>query len=106
MANTVIGSSISIDGEITGNEPLVIQGTVKGRIQLTESVFIENSAQVEADLEVESVEVGGVVTGNISAASKVELKAESKMVGDIRSPRILIADGALFKGNIDMDVER
>jgi cytoskeletal protein CcmA (bactofilin family) len=104
--NTVIGSSISIDGEITGNEPLVIQGTVKGRIALSESVFIENSANVEADLEADSVEVGGVVTGNISASAKVELKAESKMVGDIRSPRILIADGALFKGNIDMDVER
>lgn len=106
MANTVIGSSISIDGEISGTEPLVVQGNVKGRIQLTESVFVENSAQVEADMECDSVEIGGVVTGNINAGGKVEIKAEGKMVGDIRAPRILIADGALFKGNIDMDVER
>ena len=106
MANTVIGSSIVIDGEISGDESLVVQGTVKGRINLSENVYIENSARVEADMEVDSVEVGGEVTGNITASGKVELKAESKMIGDVRAPRIHIADGALFKGNIDMDVER
>ena len=106
MANTVIGSTIVIDGEITGSYALVVQGAIKGRIQLTESVFVENSARLEADLDVETVEIGGVVTGNINARGKVEIKAEGKMVGDIKAPRILIADGALFKGNIDMDVGR
>ncbi len=106
MANTVIGSTIVIDGEISGEEAVVVQGTVKGRIATSQSVFVENSATLEADVEADSVEVGGVVTGNISAGSRVEIKAEGKMVGDVKSPRILIADGALFKGNIDMDLGR
>ena len=106
MANTVIGSTIVIDGEISGSDTLVVQGAVKGRIALTESVFVESSARLDADLEVDAVEIGGTVTGNINAKGRVEIKAEGKMVGDIKAPRILIADGALFKGNIDMDVGR
>ncbi len=104
MANTIIGSTIVIDGEITGNEPLVIQGTVKGRIALQESLFVENSGVVEADVTSENIEISGAVTGNIAASERVEIKSDGRMVGDIRSPRILIADGAHFKGHIDMDV--
>lgn len=105
MANTIIGSSIVIDGEISGDEDLVIQGTVKGKIALKESLFVEASGVVEADIEVQNVEIGGRVTGNIAATDKVELKADCRMVGDVRAPRILIADGASFKGNVDMDVK-
>ena len=104
-AQTVIGSSIVIDGEIAGDENLVVRGTVKGKIALKESLFVEGSGVVEADIDSASVEVAGQVTGNIVARERVELKAESKVVGDIRSPRILIADGAMFKGSVDMDVK-
>jgi cytoskeletal protein CcmA (bactofilin family) len=104
-AHTVIGSSIVIDGEISGDEDLVIQGTVKGRISLKESLYVEASGVIEADIETANVEVSGNVTGNIAASDKVELKADCKVVGDIRAPRILIADGAVFKGNVDMDVK-
>ncbi len=65
MANTVIGSSIVIDGEISGDEDLVIQGTVKGKISLRESLFVEGSGVVEADIETQNVEIAGRVTGNI-----------------------------------------
>ena len=102
MAN-VIGSSIVIDGEISGDEDLVIQGTVKGKITLKESLFVEGSGVVEADIVTPNVEVSGSVTGNINASDKVELKTDGRMVGDIKAPRILIADGATFKGNVDMD---
>lgn len=104
MANTIIGSSIVIDGEISGDEDLVIQGTVKGKIALKENLNVENSGVVEADIQTATVEISGQVTGNIVASDKVEINADGRMVGDIRSPRILIADGATFKGNIDMDV--
>ena len=104
MANTFIGSSIVIDGEITGDEDLVIQGTVKGRIALKESLYVEESGVVEADIETQNVDVSGQVTGNVTASDKVELKAQCRMTGDIKAPRILIADGAIFKGNVDMDV--
>ena len=106
MAETIIGSTLVIDGEITGDEALIVQGNIKGRITLSQSVFIENSATLQADIEAESVEIAGVLTGNITATNRVEIKAEGKCIGDIKSPRILIADGALFKGNIDMDVGR
>lgn len=104
MANTIIGSSIVIDGEISGDEDLVIQGTVKGKIQLKESLYVEESGIVEADIETQNTDISGQVTGNIVASDKVELKAQCRMVGDIKAPRILIADGASFKGNVDMDV--
>ena len=104
MANTIIGSSIVIDGEITGEEDLVIQGTVKGKISLKESCYVEESGVVEADIETQNVDISGQVTGNITATDKVELKTQCRMVGDIKAPRILIADGASFKGNVDMDV--
>lgn len=105
MANTVIGSSLIIDGEISGDEDLVIQGTVKGKITLKESLFVESSGVVEADIETQNVEIAGRVTGNIAATDKVELKSDCRVVGDVKAPRILIADGASFKGNVDMDVK-
>ena len=104
-AQTVIGSSIVIDGEISGDEDLVVQGTVKGKISLKENLVVEGSGVIEADIETASVDVAGRVTGNIVATERVELKANCKVVGDIRSPRILIADGALFKGSVDMDLK-
>lgn len=88
MANTVIGSSIVIDGEISGDEDLVIQGTVKGKISLRESLFVEGSGVVEADIETQNVEIAGRVTGNIQASDKVELKADCRVVGDVKAPRI------------------
>lgn len=106
MAKTLIGSSITVDGEITGEEAVVVQGTVKGRVAVSESVFVENSATLVADVEADAVEISGNLTGNVTAASRLEIKADGKMVGDAKTPRLLIADGALFKGNIDMDVGR
>jgi cytoskeletal protein CcmA (bactofilin family) len=105
MANTIIGSSIVIDGEISGDEDLVIQGTVKGKISLKESLYVESSGVVEADIDTQNVEIAGRVTGNIAASDKVELKADCRVIGDIKAPRILIADGAAFKGNVDMDIK-
>jgi cytoskeletal protein CcmA (bactofilin family) len=104
MSNTIIGSSIVIDGEILGEEDLIIQGTVKGKISLKESLVVESSGIVEAEIETTAATVSGHVTGNIVANERVELRADGRMIGDIKSPRILIADGATFKGNVDMDV--
>jgi cytoskeletal protein CcmA (bactofilin family) len=104
MANTVIGSSIVIDGEISGDEPLTILGTVKGKIAIAENVIIEAGATVEADVEAQTVTVSGKLTGNVNASEKLELRPESKMIGNAKAPRIVVADGASFKGNVDMDV--
>lgn len=103
MANTLIGSSIVVDGEITGDEDLIVLGTVKGKIAVRESLIIEKSGVVEADIETQNVEVAGQVTGNIIATNKVDLKSECRVQGDIKAPRILIEDGASFRGNVDME---
>jgi len=101
---TVIGSSIVVDGEVRGEEDLVVQGTVKGKIALKEHLTVEKSGVIEADMETATVTISGRVTGNIQATDKVEIRSDGRMIGDIKSPRILIADGAAFKGSVDMEV--
>jgi cytoskeletal protein CcmA (bactofilin family) len=103
MANTVIGSSIVIDGEISGDEDLVILGTVKGQVSLRENILVERDGVVEANVETSTITVHGSVTGDIHATDRAELCTECRVVGDIHANRILIADGASFKGNVDMD---
>ncbi len=101
-SDTIIGSNIAIDGEITGTEAITVLGFVRGRIQVKEAVTIPPGGRVEADVESQSVEVAGSVQGNVTATDKVEIKSGGRLVGDIKAPRILIADGAAFKGNINM----
>lgn len=103
MANTVIGSTIVIDGEITGNEDLVIQGTVKGRVSLRQNVYVEETGVLEANVEAATITILGTLTGDVQASDRAELKSNCRVVGDIRAPRVLIADGASFKGSVDMD---
>lgn len=104
-ARTVIGASFVVEGEVTGTEAVLVQGTVKGRITLKEGLVVEGSGVVEADVDTATVEVAGQFTGNVVASERIELKSESKVSGDLHAPRILIADGARFKGSIDMDVK-
>lgn len=102
MAETIIGNNITVEGEIIGTEPLVIIGTVRGRIQVKDAVTVAPSGRVEADVESASVDLAGHIEGNVTATDKVEIKSGGRLVGDIKAPRILIADGAAFKGNINM----
>lgn len=103
MAETVIGKSLIIDGEVKGTEPLVVQGTIKGTIKLDNKVCVAEGGRVEAHVLAGVVEVAGAMNGNVEAGERLEIKTGGRMHGDIRSPRILISDGALYKGNIDMD---
>lgn len=102
MSSTVIGPSIIIDGEISGEENLVVRGTIKGRVHVSDAFVVEDGGLVEAAVEAASVTVNGTVRGDISASERAELRPSSSVVGDIRAPRILIADGAAFKGTVDM----
>jgi cytoskeletal protein CcmA (bactofilin family) len=104
MGNTIIGSSIVIDGEISGDEQLTVLGTVKGKIAVGQNLIVEPGATVEANIETNALTVSGRITGNVVARERVELRADAKMIGDVKAPRIVIADGASFKGNVDMDV--
>jgi cytoskeletal protein CcmA (bactofilin family) len=104
VAGTVIGQGIIIEGELTSDEDVDIAGTVRGRVQAEGPVAIESGAVVEADVQASSLAVAGHITGNVTAQDRVDLLAGGRLVGDVKTARITIADGASFKGNVDMDV--
>src|SRR3954462_15771496 len=104
--NTVIGQSILISGKLTGDEDLTVRGRVEGELTLTKTLIVEPSGIVKANVAVKNVIISGVVVGNINATESVELTREGRMVGDVRAPRVIIVDGASFRGRVDMgDVE-
>ena len=104
MASTVIGAGITIEGEVTSDEDVVVQGTVKGKLTAKEAVTVEQGGIVEADVAGGPIAVAGSITGNISSNDRVDLQNGAKVVGNVKAARITIADGAQFKGNVDMDV--
>lgn len=99
-----IGQSIQIKGELTGNEDLTIEGKVDGKIILKDhNLTIGSNGRITAEVHAKTVVVVGEVVGNITADDKVEVAPTGSMKGDIIAPRVVIADGARFKGSIDMD---
>ena len=102
MAETIIGNGIRIEGDITGSDPVTVHGSVKGEVSVDNVVTIAATGHAEADISSVAVEVAGVIEGNVSATDKIDIKSGGRLVGDVRAPRVLIADGAAFKGNINM----
>jgi cytoskeletal protein CcmA (bactofilin family) len=100
----IIGQGIQIRGRLTGSEDLVIEGRVEGTIVLNNHLTVEESGTVVADVEAVELTVRGTVSGNISVSDVVSITRDGTVVGDVRAPRVIIEDGARFKGNIDMDV--
>jgi cytoskeletal protein CcmA (bactofilin family) len=102
-----IGQSIHIKGELTGNEDLTIEGKVEGKVFLKDhNLTVGANGKLVAETTAKTVMVLGEVTGNITADDKVEVAATGTMRGDIHAPRVVLADGAKFKGAIDMDSRR
>lgn len=99
-----IGQSIHIKGELTGNEDLTIEGKVEGKVLLKDhNLTIGANGKITAEIQAKTVMVVGEVVGNITADDKVEVAATGSLRGDIVAPRVVLADGAKFKGAIDMD---
>jgi cytoskeletal protein CcmA (bactofilin family) len=99
-----IGQSIHIKGELTGNEDLTIEGKVEGKVFLKDhNLTVGANGKLVAEIQAKTVMVLGEITGNITADDKVEVAATGTMRGDIQAPRVVLADGAKFKGAIDMD---
>ena len=98
-----IGKSVVIKGELTGSEDLTIEGHVEGKIELRENVLtIGPNGKIKAQIFAKSVVVLGEVTGNVSATEKVDIRDNGSVEGDIVSPRVAIAEGAMFRGSVDM----
>ena len=105
MDNIVnIGQSVQIKGELKGNEDLTIDGMVDGKILVKDhNLTIGANGRISAEVHAKTVVVVGQVMGNITADDKVEVAPSGSVEGDIRAPRVALADGARFKGSIDME---
>jgi cytoskeletal protein CcmA (bactofilin family) len=98
-----IGKSVVIKGELSGSEDLTIEGHVEGRIDLKDNVLtIGPNGKIKAEVFAKSVVVLGEVTGNVTASEKVDIRDNGSVDGDIASPRVAIAEGAHFRGSVDM----
>jgi len=98
-----IGKSVVIKGELNGSEDLTIEGQVEGKIELRQNVLtIGANGRIKAQVFAKSVVVLGEVTGNVTATEKVDIRDNGSVDGDIAAPRVAIAEGAHFRGSIDM----
>ena len=98
-----IGKSVVIKGELNGSEDLTIEGHVEGTIELREHVLtIGANGKIKAQVFAKSVVVFGEVTGNVTASDKVDIRDNGSVDGDIVAPRVAIAEGAHFRGSVDM----
>jgi cytoskeletal protein CcmA (bactofilin family) len=98
-----IGRSITIRGDVTGDEDLLIQGRVDGSVNLKQhSVTVGSEGEVKANISGRVVTVEGSVEGNLSAEEQVILRSSARVQGDIAAPRLVLEDGARFRGGVDM----
>ena len=98
-----IGKSVVIKGELNGSEDLTIEGQVEGKIELRQNVLtIGPNGKIKAQVFAKSVIILGEVTGNVTATEKVDIRDNGSVDGDITAPRVAIAEGAHFRGSIDM----
>lgn len=106
MADTpcVIGGGIQIRGNLSGSGGLVIEGRVEGHVALEDHLVVESSGTVVADVESHELTVMGKMSGNIDAAERASITGSATVIGDIRAPRVVIEDGARFRGRIEMEV--
>ena len=103
----VIGSSISIQGDLSGEEDLTIHGRVEGKVDVKgNSVTIGESGRVTADVYGKTIIVEGRVDGNLFGGDQIIVRSSGNVKGNLTSPRVALEDGAQFKGAIDMEPKR
>jgi cytoskeletal protein CcmA (bactofilin family) len=100
-----IGPGITVNGRLTGSEDVTVVGRVEGTVALDSQLVVAEDGEVVAEVEADTVTIEGTLDGDIVADDTVRLMPGCQVTGNIRAPRINIEEGALFKGNIDMDVE-
>jgi cytoskeletal protein CcmA (bactofilin family) len=99
---TAIGPTIVIKGKLRSDEDLIVKGRVEAEISSSKALLVENSGIIKANIKVKSARISGVLVGNVTAEERVEIAPDGRMVGDLTAPKIIINDGAAFRGRIDM----
>lgn len=100
--STYIGPGVRIQGEISADAEIVVDGEVQGRLDLKQNLVVGPKGVVNGDIVAQSVQVGGKVVGNVRGIDRFELLQSGRIEGDVVSPRVVIAEGAFFKGNVEM----
>jgi cytoskeletal protein CcmA (bactofilin family) len=101
--NAVLGKSVMVKGQILSREDLTIDGEVEGTIEMQEHrLTVGPNGKVRASVKAREVIVLGTLHGNVETGDRLDIRKEAKLVGDIRTARIVIEDGAYFKGNVDI----
>jgi len=102
----VIGSKTTFKGDITGDEDVLVEGAVEGTIRISRDLRVGPTGRVKASVHAQSVVVAGELVGDCHAEQRVHLEATGRLTGNIRAPRVMIVEGATFKGNSDMSPNR
>jgi len=98
-----IGKSVTIKGQIFSREDLIVDGEIEGAIELNEHrLTVGPNGRVRAGVKAREIVVLGTIDGNVEALDKIDIRKDAKLVGDIKTARIIIEDGAYFKGSIDI----
>jgi len=101
--SVTIGKAVMIKGQIFSREDLVIDGEVEGTVEAQEHrVTVGPNGKVQAGVKAREIVVLGIINGNVEATDKIDIRKEARLVGDIKTSRIVIEDGAYFKGSIDI----
>lgn len=97
-----IGTALTVEGKIISTQDLTIDGVVEGTIELgNHGLMIGSAAKIKADLVAETITISGTVKGNVTATSVVDLRATGSVEGDITTPRLVMAEGAIINGHVD-----
>lgn len=102
--SATIGASIRIKGDLSGDEDLLIQGQIRGKIKLqSHNVTVGPSGRVQADIRGKTIRVEGEVDGNLYGEEEIVIRASGRVQGNLQAPRVTLENGSNFKGSIDMD---
>jgi len=99
---THIAPGAKITGEVNGTSDLVVDGELEGQVRLESNVTIGAEGRVQGDIVARSVRIGGRVVGNVQGHEKVEILPTGRLEGDVAAPRVVLAEGAFFKGKVEM----
>jgi cytoskeletal protein CcmA (bactofilin family) len=103
---TIIGEYITVEGSISGEEHLVIEGSMKGTIELKKHNFaLGSKGRFEGEIQAQKVSISGEMNGSIKAQNKIRITKEADFIGEIRAKSIAVEDGAYFKGSIELERE-
>jgi cytoskeletal protein CcmA (bactofilin family) len=100
--SSVIGPHIRVQGELLGDEDVLVEGRVEGKVLLAREFRIAPGGVVVADVHAATVVIAGQVTGDVSATERVEILPSGSLEGNIRAPKVAVGEGARFKGSVDM----